>query len=492
MAARSSRLQRWWGRDNKTLIPRSSAIVSVIEVGLSVLAFPAAAQPRPETTDFVTELFAPSRSNLLGDMGGLRTALGNYGISLGLQETDEVWGNATGGLTRETAYDGLTEMSLGIDASKAFGWEGGIFNVSALQFHGRNISVDTLKPLERITGTAIRRSTRLWELWYQQSFFDGHADLKIGQQSVDQEFLISQGSLLFLNLAMGWPVVPTSDLYAGGPAYPLSSLGVRLRAQPNGVLTLLAGVFDDNPPGGPFNNDLQIRGAEQSGTKFNLNTGALFINEIQYTRNQPASDQTAKTEPPSGLPGTFKLGFWYDTGWFPDQRFDNAGLSLANPLSSGIPQQHHSNFSVYGVADQMIWRPNPKSPRALGVFARIMGAPGDRNLLSFSANGGVVLKAPLLSRDNDSVGLGFGIAKVSSSVRAFDLAQAFFTRAYVPPRGSETFIELTYQFQLAAWWQLQPDFQYIFIPGGGLVNTRVPSERIGNEAVFGIHTNIAF
>ena len=32
--------------------------------------------------------------------------LGNYGISLGLQETSEVLGNVTGGVHRGAAYDG--------------------------------------------------------------------------------------------------------------------------------------------------------------------------------------------------------------------------------------------------------------------------------------------------------------------------------------------------------------------------------------------------
>ena len=37
------------------------------------------------------------------------------------------------------------------------------------------------------------------------------------------------------------------------------------------------------------------------------------------------------------LARTYKLGFWYDTESFADQRFDNTGLSLANPASNGIP-----------------------------------------------------------------------------------------------------------------------------------------------------------
>ena len=45
---------------------------------------------------FLTGLFAPSRSNLLGDMFGLRTMLGSYGITIGLTDTDEVLGNLSG------------------------------------------------------------------------------------------------------------------------------------------------------------------------------------------------------------------------------------------------------------------------------------------------------------------------------------------------------------------------------------------------------------
>jgi len=40
------------------------------------------------------------RANLLGDMGGVRTALGTYGISVSLQNSAELFANATGGIKR--------------------------------------------------------------------------------------------------------------------------------------------------------------------------------------------------------------------------------------------------------------------------------------------------------------------------------------------------------------------------------------------------------
>ena len=453
-------------------------------------------QPSPGTggnePGFLTGLFAPSRSNLLGDMFGLRTTLGRYGITIGLTDTDEVLGNLSGGIQRGATYEGLTTLTVQLDTLKAFGWAGGTFNVSGLQIRGRNLSQYYLDNLQTASGIEADDTTRLWEIWYDQAFLDNRADVKIGQQSLDQEFITSLGSSLFINTMMGWPMVPSADLYAGGPAYPLSSLGVRLRVQPGGGFTLLGGVFQDNPPGGPFDNDSQLRGTTLWGGNFNLRTGALFIAEVQYALNQPSTGEMARPGQQSGLPGTYKLGFWYDTASFPSPRFDNTGLSLANPSSDGVPVMLLHNWSIYGVMDQVVWQPDLQAARAVGVFARVMGAPGDRNLIDFSVNGGVTLKAPLPGRDNDTFGVGFGVAKLSGAAVGLSQDIGFYTQTPYPVRSSETFIEVTYQAQVAPWLQVQPDFQYVFNPGGGIPNPNNPSQRIGNEVILGTRANVTF
>lgn len=467
------------------LIPTGLWILLTAPVALGQGAPPPAAGP-----DFTTGLW--TRSNLLDDAGGLRSTLGRYGITFGIQDINEGWGNVSGGIRRGASYDGVTLMSVGLDTQRAFGWQGGTFNISAWNIRGRNISTDNLLNLQTVSGILASPTTRLWEIWFQQSFLDGRFDVKIGQQSLDQEFMVSQYSGLFLNTVMGWPMVPSADLYAGGPAYPLSSLGVRLRTQLGGGFTALGGVFQDNPPGGPFDADSQLLGSTRWGGNFNLRTGALFIAELQYTRNQPRTGDMDYGTGAHGLPGTYKIGMWIDTAAFPSPRFDNTGLSLADPASTGIAGTLRNNFSIYGVVDQMIWRPSDDSPRSVGVFARIMGAPGDRNLINFSVNAGVALKAPLPGRDDDSFGVGFGIAKVSPSAAALDSDTAFFSGSSFPVRGSETFIEVTYQIQATGWWQLQPDFQYVFNPGGGIQNPNNPAQRVGNEAIFGLRSTVTF
>ncbi len=427
------------------------------------------------------------RSNLLGDMGGLRPWLGNYGVTFDLQETSEYLNNLSGGVKRGGAYDGLTQFGIVVDTEKAVGLPGGTFNVSALQIHGSNLSQRNLQTLQSASGIEAEDTTRLWELWYQQSLIGGKVDLKVGQQSLDQEFMVSQFATPFVNATFGWPVLPSVDMPAGGPAYPLSSLGVRLRARPSDAWTVMAGVFDGNPAGSETGDPQQ---QNRHGTNFNLRGGALFIGEVQYAINQPAANPSGTQA--AGLPGTYKLGFWYNTQKFADQRFDSAGLSLANPASSGVPASHRGDYSFYAVADQTVWQRGGDSPQSVGAFARIMGAPGDRNLVDLGVNAGVTLKAPFKGRDNDVAGLAVGYAKIGSRAQGLASDTASLTTPGYPSRSAETVVEATYQYQVAPWWQLQADFQYVSRPAGGIPDPGNPSQRVGNEAIVGLRTNIVF
>ena len=350
--------------------------------------------------------------------------------------------------------------------------------IDRFQLHGRSLSQFNLENLNTDSGIAGDPATRLWELWYQQQSADNKFDIKVGQQSIDQEFMVSQYALSFVNTMFGWPALPSYDMPAGGPAYPLSALGGRLRAEPTDQLTLLAGVYDGNPAGTNVGDPQQ---ADPTGTNFDLNSGILAMAEAQYAINQPTSQVGGV---PAGLPGTYKIGAWYNSNQFADQNLDTLGLSLADPSTSGIPLEHAGDFSVYGVMDQMIWRPASDSMQSVGVFARVMAAPGDRNLVSFSANAGLVVKAPLPGRDNDTFGIGLGYAQLGSAARAFEQASA----PGSPVHTGEAYLEITYQYQVTPWWTLQPDFQYTFDP----INPGNLGQRIGNEAVVGMRTNIVF
>jgi porin len=411
-------------------------------------------QPTPGQTGAQPATGLWERSNLLGDIGGLRTTLDGAGIQLGLTETSEVLGNGSGGRARGVIYDGLTEMSLGMDFGRAIGLDGGTFNVSALQLHGRGLTTTNVPSLAPISNIEANATTRLFELWYQQSFLGGKLDVKAGQQSADLEFMTTLYGALFVNASFGWPTLPGADLPAGGPAYPLSALAVRLRAHPTDDLTVLVAAFNGSPAGlGP--GDPQLR--NPSGTNFDADSGLFVIGEAQYAAN------------PGGLPGTYKLGGWYNSNTFP------AGAMRPTRLYRG-------DWSAYAVIDQLVYRPDPASDGGAWVLLRAMGAPGARNQVDAFVDGGVSWKG-VFGRDNDTAGLGFGWTRISAAARSTDLLFR---------RSSEFLLEATYQAQVTPWWSVQPDVQYVFSPGAGIADPNRPGRRMGDAAVFGVRTSITF
>ena len=273
------------------------------------------------------------RDRLLGDLGGLRTRLADAGITLTLQETSEVLGNVTGGVRTGAVYEGATLMGLAVDAERAIGVPGGTFNVSAYQIHGRGLSANNLHNLNTASGIEATRATRLFELWYEQKLLNDTVSVRIGQQAADTEFQVSSYAGLFVNSAFGWPTLAAVDLPSGGPAYPLATPGVRLKVQPREDLAFLLGVYSGNPaPAGE--GDPQLR--NDSGTSFVLDEGVFVIGEVQSSINGGAGV--------AGLPGTYKLGAWYNSNQFADQRYANDGLSLADPARYRGPAPAHQQL----------------------------------------------------------------------------------------------------------------------------------------------------
>ncbi len=444
-------------------------------------------------TDLSAILSQLKRSNyLLGDLFGLRPFLSQFGMTFALQETSEFLGNATGGTKTGGAYDGLTQVLLQLDTQRAFGHYGGLFNVSALQIHGSNLSADQLLTLQTASGIEADRATRLWELWYDQKFLaEDRLDVKVGQQSADQEFIVSTNAGYFVNTMFGWPALPSYDLPGGGPAYPLSAPAVRVRFRPINPINLLVGVFNGSPVS---NNSGDPQKQNSSGTTFPLHEGVLVLTELQYS--YPSLGTLVYPGESAPLAFVYKIGAWYDSERFADERYDTQGVPLANPASNGVPANHHGDVSLYAVADQMLWRNKEEPNRTLNVFARVMGAPQtDRNLIAFSMNAGLVLHEPFRYRPDDTFGLGMGYVRVSSQVAGYErdldtyaaLAQS---GLFVPIQSGETYIEATYQRQIRPWWQLQPDIQYVINPGAGIADPVAPTHVLRDELVIGIRTNI--
>jgi porin len=418
-----------------------------------------------------------NRPNLLGDMGGLKSAIQPYGFQLNVTETSEILGNPTGGIRQGAIYEGVTDLNLGWDLRTKYDWRG-VFFARAYEIHGRGLSGNDLDNLNTASGLEADRAFRLFELWYEHHFGDW-LRIRIGEQSAGQEFIISPTAKMFVNGTFGWPTLPSADLPAGGPGYPTSTPAIRFRIDAGDALTFFAAVFNGNPTGAPLGNPDPQR-FDLSGTAFHLDDGALALFETRYN-----PDNSPKN-------GTYRLGAWFNSERFPSQNIASNGVPLPSPLSSGRPQLLGNDYSIYGIVDQPLFpSADPDDSTGFTAFTRVMGAPGDRNLVDFYFDTGLAYKGPF-GRQGDTVGIAFGYAHVGNGAQSSDEATTIFTGQPRPVRSAESVIELTYQIGITPWWQIQPDFQYIANIGGGILNPNQPGRRIGDAAIFGLRTTITF
>ncbi len=417
-------------------------------------------------------------ANLFGDLGGLREAFAKVGGTLSLTESSEVFANPNGGLARGVGYDGLTTLTVQIDTRPALHWGGGQFNISLINLHGENYNSRYIGALQTISGVQGDRATRLWEAWYDQKIGD-HWDVRIGQQSVDTEFAVHPSAGYFVNALFGWPIQYQFDMPGGGPDFPLSALGIRAKFNEGGF-TLRGGVFSGSPV--PTSNDPDPQHANPYGLSFPLR-GVLALAEAEYAMGQGEGEYA----------GVYKLGGWWDSLSFADLRYKGAGQPLANAAVNQTPLNHSGDFSLYALGEQTIWRGSDKA-RTLSLFLRATLAPqGDRNLSTFSLNGGLALHAPFQGRGADTFVAGFGWQHLSAgAVGAGADAALYNPGVFTPPRGDEAVLEASYQYQATASIQIQPDLQYIANPGGGVLDPLNPSRKVGNALVGGVRVNITF
>jgi porin len=438
----------------------------------------------------------------LGDLWGARTSLEKAGITFSLTYIGEVLGNTSDGLRRGSIYEGRLDTQIDADLEKLLGWSGAAFHTNVYQIHGHGLSRYYLGNLMTASGIEALPSTRLYELWLEQKFFDDTVALRAGQLAADTEFLVSQYATLFVNATFGWPAITAADLPSGGPAYPLATPGIRLKVAPTDELSFLGAIFNGDPagPARPF-DDPEPQRRNRTGTNFRVQDPAFLIGEAAYTYHQGKEA--------AGLPGTIKLGAWAHLGRrFNDQRFDNTGLSLADPNASGVARLLRGNTGAYAVLDQMIYRVPGTADQGIGVFARVSGSPSDRNLISFYADGGMTFKGLIPNRGDDTFGVSVGYAGISDRARKRDRDARLFAAAgavdpetgefnntggALPVRSSEALIEVTYQAQIIPGWTVQPDVQYVFRPGGNIPNPRDPNgTAIKNAAIFGLRTTVRY
>jgi porin len=412
--------------------------------------------------------------NLLSAFHLERQKLKDEGITFSLHERSEVWANVTGGGHQGLSYNGLTIAKLDVDLDAVFGWSGAEFFTSAFDIHGHGPSRSLVGNQQFISNIEGAPSIKLYDLWLEQRLLDKKLAVRFGQEGANDEMMVTNYGGLFLNSSFGFPGMPAADLPSGGPNYPLATPFARALVSATDNLTIVGAVYSGNPaPNGP--GDPQIR--DRNGTAFRLNDHTLAFGELWYS---PDSDA------PANLPTTYKIGGWYSSDNFADQRFDTAGMLLASPTSSGTARQHSGDWAFYGIVDQKVWQREGEKDQGIGLFLQVMGGPSDRNLSNLFIEGGMNWQAPFKDRGDDAFGLAFCYLGISPAAQDFSRDLVSFGRATTPYTSNETVVEATYQATVTNWLTLQPDLQYVINPGAGGVPGSFGTRSLPNAFVMGL------
>lgn len=395
---------------------------------------------------------------LTQDWGGVRRVLAEHGVEMQLTDQNEFWAVPVGGSKPSNTYIAMTTAQLSLNLEHLVHLPLGTLGISGVDIRGHPFSNQRLYVFNQVSGIEADVNLRLYEVWYGQTFLHKRLDMRIGRLDFSHDFMQSDTSQSFLNASFTWPMVPDNNLYDQGPVSPLGTPAVRVKYRLSDNWTVLAAVGDDNPIGASFLNEADPWNQNQDpgGLRFHFGTGALMFLEAQYHTNL------------LGESGTYKIGGYGDTGRFPDQ---------ADPTV-----RHRGNWTFYVVADQILARLS--GARTVAGFVRVTWAPPtDRNQIANAADTGIVLNAPF-QRAADALGLGFGYGEASPVLRRAR------RQAGQPAPHAESHLELTYLVQATPWLQIQPDIQGMLSPSGGVLS--ISGRKVRDEAVFGLHSNVAF
>jgi porin len=426
-----------------------------------VYSAPLRAQNAPQNTG-IQDLIASSLPQN-GGPTGFRRWLEQHGATFNVIYTNDVLSNLAGGVKRGTIDQGKLETQLFIDLGKFAGWKDWTFYANGFGIYdtGR-IRRDYVGGRNTIAAIEATPTIRLSELWLERQF--GPASFRFGQLAADAEFFYSDLSQIFLQ--SDWPTIGAVNLPGGGPAYPLSALGARIKYEFPKDASVLFAIFNGDPSG-PCTDDFDT--CNRYGLNFRLRDPAFMIGELQFRLNRGKDD--------TGLATTLKIGGWNHLGQFADQRFDNNGMLLASPASSGVPLMHRGDYGVYGVIDQQLYRPKGgDGDSGISIFNRSAFSPSDRNPVSLEIDSGVVFNGMIPKRPDDSFGASVIYARASNSLRGFDQDQINFGKLATPPLDYEANIELTYVAQIVKGWIVQPVYTYIWHPSG--TGIRSPDARV--------------
>ncbi len=385
---------------------------------------------------------ADASDELTGDWGGVRTDLRDDGVDLKAGYVSETAGNVSGGDRKRVRETGQFSFGATIDTDKLIDLPGGTFQATVTYRRGKDLGaaagLGVLQQVQEVYGRG--QTWRLTQFWYQQSFAGGHADIKIGRLTQGEDFAAFSCQLQNLSFCGSPPGNLAGDYWYN---WPVSQWGVRGRLK-NDRFYAMVGAYEVNP-----------RNLEKDFTigRFHGATGVLVPVEAGYTPRLGAK----------GLPGSYRVGGWYNTADADDVLFDeNRGYQAVTGVA---PLRRSGRYGVYAQLQQQFTGSAEESPsgpqtsHGLVGFINITQTDRKTTVTDNQVAGGVFYTGLVPFRPKDEI--AFALARTNVNGRTL--------LGLVPGAArpdAEYAAELAYCIHAITWLTVRPNVQYVVNPGG--------------------------
>jgi len=382
---------------------------------------------------------------LLGDWGGARTRWRDRGIDFQFGYTNELAYNAAGGIDNKARYADQYSAGVTLDLQKLIGIPSAQFQVTLTERTGHDLVEDaelgTLQLVQEVFGRG--QTIRLTQFWYQQKFLGGLIDWKVGRMTVGEDFASFSCDFQNLTFCGSDPGNIVGDYIFN---WPISQWATRIKLNLNDFGYFEVGAYDVNP---------RYLGVQDQVLPvwFPDSTGVLIPVELAWL---PKFGDGA-------LPGSYKIGAWYDTSTADDAVDDINGDPFA---LTGLPAaERRGRYGGYINFQQQV-------TDNVTLFLNVVMADQRTARVDRQIAAGLIYTGPFSARPDDDVAFAVGTTHVNDRV------------GDVEGLDSEYAFEMFYTYRPTPGLLFRPNLQYVHHPGGTSKNDDVVVLGLKSSATF--------
>jgi porin len=422
-------------------------------------------------SSLLTHIGAAADTNqyLLGDWNHNRTRLNEAGVTFNFAYGSEIAHNTSGGSKNLTRYSDQWVLGTELDLQKLGDWNGTKLNIAITDRNGKSLSTDanlgTFQPVQEVYGRG--QTWRLTSLFVAQSLIGGRLNLKAGRISIGSDFAAFSCEFQNLTFCGSQPGHLVGRYWANRPVSVWAGVG-KFNTTKETYVQL--GIYQVNPRyvDDRYNVHKGLYPNFPRGT-----TGALIPLEFGFT--------PARVDIFHGLPGSYKVGAWYNTSDSADLR-TNANHQPLGTTSVGA-LQHDDAYGGYINFQQQI----TGTAGGSGATVFLNATQADKFTAATDSQVAIgVQYRGAFDHPADVIGVALGFTHGNGRrADAQRVANALHPNAAtVVNDGYETVGEVYYGWSPMRMIVLRPNLQYVVHPGGTGQNA--------NALVIGLKTSITF